>query len=101
MKNGNTMRPNNMSIEAWNCLGRKSISWLTKLFNEIMMPKKMLDDWRISTLVPIYKIKGDIQNGANHIGIKLMSHTKKVWERQVIDLRLRQKNAHHRETGCF
>jgi hypothetical protein len=48
----------------------------------------MPDEWRRSTLVPIFKNKGDIQSCTNYLGIKLMSHTMKLWER-VIELRLR------------
>jgi len=50
----------------------------------------MLDKWRRSTLTPIYKNKGDIQNYANYRGIKLMSHTMKLWE-TVIERRLRKE----------
>ena len=50
----------------------------------------MSDEWRNSTLVPIYKNKGDVQNCENYKGIKLMSHTMKLWER-VIDQRLRKE----------
>jgi len=64
--------------------------WLTKLFNEIIRTKRMLDKWRRSTLTPIYKNKGDIQNYANYRGIKLMSHTMKLWE-TVIERRLRKE----------
>ena len=39
-------------------------------------------------MVPIYKNKGDIQSCTNYRGIKLMSHTMKLWER-VIEHRLR------------
>ena len=48
------------------------------------------DAWgvRRSILVPIYKNKGDIQSCTNYRGIKLMSHTMKLWER-VIEQRLR------------
>jgi len=41
----------------------------------------MSDEWRRSTLIPIYKNKGDIQSCANNRGIKLMSHTMKLWKR--------------------
>jgi hypothetical protein len=47
----------------------------------------MADEWR-STLVPIFKNKGDIQSCSNSRGIKLMTHTMKLWER-VIEHRLR------------
>jgi len=42
-----------------------------------------------STLVPLYKNKGDIQSCSNYRKIKLMCHTIKLWER-VIEHRLRQ-----------
>jgi Reverse transcriptase (RNA-dependent DNA polymerase) len=49
----------------------------------------MLDKWRRSILVPIFKNKGDIQSCTNYRGIKFMSHTMKLWER-VIEYRLRK-----------
>ncbi|KAM1058137.1 hypothetical protein ACFX2A_032005 [Malus domestica] len=53
-------------------------------------PINFTREWRTSTLVPIYKNKGDVQNCMNYRGIKLMSHTMKLWER-VIEHRLRQE----------
>ncbi|KAE8681859.1 Detected protein of unknown function [Hibiscus syriacus] len=50
---------------------------------------KMPDEWRQSTVIPIYKNKGDPQRCGNYRGIKLLSHTMKIWER-VIEARLRQ-----------
>ena len=90
MKNGRAVGPDNIPIEVWKGLEGKGINWLTKLFNEILRSKKMPDEWRKSTLVPIYKNKGDIQSCGNYRGIKLMSHTMKLWER-VIERRLRKE----------
>ena len=39
-------------------------------------------------LFPIYKNKGETQCCGNYRGIKLMSHTMKVWEK-IIEARLR------------
>nr|XP_009603727.2 late blight resistance protein R1-A-like [Nicotiana tomentosiformis] len=50
----------------------------------------MPEEWRWSTIVPVYKNKGDIQNCNNYRGIKLVSHTMKVWER-VVELRVRRE----------
>ncbi|XP_070020613.1 uncharacterized protein [Nicotiana sylvestris] len=50
--------------------------------------KRMSEEWRWSTMVPLYKNKGDIQICNNYRGIKLLSHTMKVWER-VVETRLR------------
>ncbi|WVZ50566.1 hypothetical protein U9M48_001808 [Paspalum notatum var. saurae] len=49
----------------------------------------MLEEWRRSILVPIFKNNGDIQSCTNYRGIKLMSHMMKLWER-VIEHRLRR-----------
>jgi hypothetical protein len=88
MKRGKAMGPDGISIEVWRTLGDVAIVWLTKLFNLIFRSNKMPDEWRRSILVPIFKNKGDMQSCTNYRGIKLMSHTMKLWER-IIDHRLR------------
>src|SRR5215469_16883833 len=47
----------------------------------------MLEERRVSGLVPLYKGKGDVQQCNNYRGIKLLSQTMKIWEK-VIDTRL-------------
>ncbi|KAM1176204.1 hypothetical protein ACFX19_029118 [Malus domestica] len=90
MKHRKAVGPDDIPIEVWKVLGETGITWLTDLFNRILKTKKMPNEWRTSTLVPIYKNKGDVQNCMNYKGIKLMSHTMKLWER-VIEHRLRQE----------
>ena len=58
--------------------------------NLFFRSNKMPEEWRRSILVPIFKNKGDVQSCTNYRGIKLMSHTMKLWER-VIEHRLRRK----------
>jgi hypothetical protein len=76
--------PNRDVKMPWNI----AIVWLTKLFNHIFRSNRMSDEWMRSTLVPIFKNKGDIQSCTNYREIKLMSHTMKLWE-IVIRHRLR------------
>ncbi|KAK9142709.1 hypothetical protein Syun_012109 [Stephania yunnanensis] len=90
MKIGKTCGTDEIPIEVWNCLGEIGLTWLTKLFNKILKSKRMSIDWRRSTLVPIFKNKGDIQSCSNYRRIKLMSHTIKLWE-MIIDNRLRRE----------
>ena len=78
MKTGKATGPDDIPIEAWKFLGKVGEVWLTRLFNKILMTKKMSDEWRRSIVVPIYKNKGDIQNCTNYRGIKLMSQTMKL-----------------------
>lgn len=44
------------------------------------------------SLSPFYKEKGDIQECGNYRGIKLLSHTMKIWER-IVDRRLREETS--------
>ncbi|KAL6531786.1 hypothetical protein OROMI_028149 [Orobanche minor] len=81
--------PYGIPIEVWRCLGERGIEWLTMLFNKIWRSNKMPSAWRKSILVPLYKNKGDVQDCSNYCGIKLMSHTMKLWER-VIEQRIRK-----------
>jgi hypothetical protein len=88
MKGGKTMGLDGIPIEVWRSLGDVVIVWLTKLFNIIFRSNKIPDEWWRSILVSIFKNKGDVQSCTNYRGIKLMSHTMKLWER-IIEHRLR------------
>ena len=76
-------------MELWKCLGEVAVDFMTRLLKRILETDKMPDEWRKSVLVPIYK-KGDVQICINYRGIKLMSHTMKIWER-VVEAKLRQE----------
>ncbi|KAD4889082.1 hypothetical protein E3N88_21155 [Mikania micrantha] len=90
MERAKAVGPDNIPIEAWKCLEDEGVTWLTALFNKILKTGKMPDQWRSSILVPLYKKKGDAQRCENYRGIKLLSHTMKLWER-VIETRLRRE----------
>lgn len=87
-KRGKTAGHNNIPVEIWKCFGDEGIIWLTKLVNNILTSEEMPEEGRASTLVPIFKNKGNIQECKNYRGMKL-SHTMKMWER-VIDKRMRE-----------
>ena len=72
MKGGKAMGTDGIPIQVWRCLGDIAIVWLSRLFNHIFRSNTMPDEWRRSTLVRIYKNKGDIQNCTNYHRIKLM-----------------------------
>jgi hypothetical protein len=83
MKGGKSMGPDGIPIDVWRILGDIAIVWLTKLFNLIFRSNKMPDECRRSILVPIFKNKGGVQSCTNYWGVKLMSHTMKLWERII------------------
>ena len=90
MKKGKAVGPDELPVEVWKCMGKMGIKFLTRLFNRLLMGERMPEEWRRSVLIPIYKNKGDAQCCGNYRGIKLMSHTMKVWER-IIETRLRDR----------
>ncbi|KAK3558000.1 hypothetical protein QTP86_005613 [Hemibagrus guttatus] len=89
MKSGKAVGPDDILVEVWKCLGEAAVEFLTSLINRVLESERMPEEWRRSVLVPIFKNKGDVQSCSNYRGIKLMSHTMKVWER-VVEARLRK-----------
>ncbi|KAK3559113.1 hypothetical protein QTP86_004101 [Hemibagrus guttatus] len=89
MKSGKAVGPDDIPVEVWKGLGETAVEFLTSLFNRVLESERMPEEWRSSVLVPIFKNKGDVQSCSNYRGIKLMSHTMKLWER-VVEARLRK-----------
>jgi len=89
MKSGKAIGPDLIPVEIWKRLGEEGVEWLTELFNVIFRTVKMPSEWRTSTIIPLYKNKSNIQDCNNCRGIKLHSHTMKLWER-VLERRLRR-----------
>ena len=89
MKGGKTVGSDEIPAEVWKCLGWFGVVTLCKLFNSIMITETIPSAWRDSILVPIFKEKGDIQECKNYRGIKLLTHTFRIWER-VLDRRVRE-----------
>ena len=65
-------------------MGEMGIKFLTRLFNRLLMGERMPEEWRRSVFIPIYKNKGDAQCCESYRGIKLMSHTIKVWKNELL-----------------
>ncbi|KAK3531995.1 hypothetical protein QTP86_002262 [Hemibagrus guttatus] len=89
MKSGKAIGPDDIPVEVWKCLGEAAVEFLTSLFKRVLESERMPEEWRRSVLVPIFKNKSDVQSCSNYRGIKLMSHTMKLWER-VVEARLRK-----------
>ena len=90
MKPNKSVGPDNIPIEVWKSLGEEGIEVVWDLVRKIYVQEKIPSEWRKSAIVPIYKQKGDIQSCANYRGIKLISHTMKLWER-IIGARIEEE----------
>ncbi|KAJ8709706.1 hypothetical protein PYW08_009710 [Mythimna loreyi] len=91
MKNGKAIGPDGIPVEVWKLLRVDGWVWLALFFNKLLQEEAIPDEWCNSSLVPIFKNKGDVLECNNYRGIKLMSHTMKVWEK-VIERRLREES---------
>lgn len=88
MRRSRAIGSNEILEDFWKSINKVGMEWLVELVDNIFRTKKMYDTWKWSTIIPLYKNKGDIQN-YNYRGIKSLSHTMKVCER-VVDLSLRR-----------
>ncbi|VDO69442.1 unnamed protein product [Heligmosomoides polygyrus] len=88
MKLGKAAGPDGVPEEVWKVLGNSGVNWLTQFFSRVTIESRMPNDWRDSIIVPIFKQKGDVSECSNYRGIKLISHTMKVYE-WLVDSRLR------------
>ena len=91
MGKGKACGPDELPIEAVHIILEYKAECIVEAFNNILRTNKMPNDWRKSRIkglvkvwmVPIFKGKGDVLECNNYIGIKLMSHTMKLWERMI------------------
>lgn len=65
MRRGRAIRPDEIPVDFWKFAGRAGLRWLTELFNDFFKTAKMPEAWRWSTMIPLYKNKGDIQSCNN------------------------------------
>ncbi|KAG5614987.1 hypothetical protein H5410_014811 [Solanum commersonii] len=61
MSRGRATGPDEIPVDFWKSLDKRGIEWLTRPCNVIFKTAKMSDEWRWSTMVPLYKNKGDIR----------------------------------------
>ena len=88
LKNRKANGPDNLPIELWKLVCDAGIESLETTLNEVMS-RGMRSSWRYSEISPIYKGKGSVVDCGNYSGIKLMSHTTKLWE-HIIENRIRE-----------
>ena len=70
--------------------GDLAVEWMTDLCNSIIAEGRIPTDWTKSTLVPLYKGKGDPLECGSYRAIKLLEQGMKVMER-VLEKRVRSQ----------
>ena len=69
-----TRGPSGVAIEMFKAGGDKCFKSLTNIFNDILFKGKLPEEWTLSSLVPIFKGKGDPLIPNCYRGIKLSKH---------------------------
>ena len=78
MKTGKTSGPSGVAIELFKAGGDKCLKSLKNIFNDILFKDKLPEEWMLSSLVPIFKGKGDPFNPNSYRRIKLLEHAFKL-----------------------
>lgn len=65
MKNGQATEQDDVPVEAWKASRREGIGIMWELMKKIMEKETTPDRWRESTVIPLYKEKGDDQECGN------------------------------------
>ena len=81
MKKGKAVGPGDIPVEAWKVLIIARSQIIARNLPKYYKLRKIPNEWRNSTIIPIFNNKGDIQGYNNYRGIKLMSHTLEMWEK--------------------
>ncbi|EYC14192.1 hypothetical protein Y032_0041g394 [Ancylostoma ceylanicum] len=78
-----------MTAEVWKSQCSSSAAWLTKFFNLVIAQKKVPMDWQQSTIIPIWKGKGNSADCINYRQNRLLLHIMKIFE-HITDRRIRE-----------
>ena len=89
MKIGKASEPSGVCVKMFKACGDKCLKSLTNIINEILFQDKLPEEWILSSVVSIFKGKGDPLNPNSYRGIKLLEHAFKLFEK-ILDGRLRE-----------
>ena len=88
LKNGKAAGHDEISPELLKCMGKLGLRWLQRVCLKAWESGVAPEDWKVSTIVPIYKGKGDILECCNYRGISLLSLPGKVYAK-ILERRCR------------
>ncbi len=81
MKNGRTPGVDGIPIKLVKEGGRTINKYMLELFNNIYRSGIILEEWRRTEIVPVFKKKGDAGMCKNYRAISLIPHITKYYER--------------------
>ena len=79
MKKGKSFGPSEVTCEMFS--NDVCVKELCGVANSLLMVERIPESWMRSTVVPLYKSKGNVLECGNYHTIKLLEHVMKVVER--------------------
>ena len=89
MKKGKAPGCSGLPIDLIKHLGESGVDMVHEILKRVWEDEQMPKEWKKSEIVPIYKQKGDPLECGNFIGIKLLEHRLKIFEK-ILERRLRK-----------
>ena len=83
MKVGKAAGSSGVVTEMLKASGEDGLACLEKLFNGIILERKIPTDWDKSVILNCFKGKGDAMDRGNYRGLKLLEHPMKLFERVI------------------
>ena len=84
MKNNKAVGPDNTPIEIWKCIGEAGTDIVWGLMRKMVSQGEMGSHCRKTSILPLYKEKGDIQQCSKYRASNCYHNTMKVWERILL-----------------
>lgn len=78
-----------LPMEIWKFGGSSVIKGIKEVIKKVWKNKKMLEDWNVSVVVPIYK-KGNHEKTENYRGISLLCTAYKIYA-EILRSRLKEE----------
>ena len=87
MKLGKASGLSEVSMKMINASGKVGIDVMMKFCQRVLDGKGMMEDWKASVMVPVYKGKGYVMNHDAYRKVKFLEHRIKIIER-VLEKRI-------------
>ena len=84
MKSGKASGPSEVTSEMFVIAGDQGTEMLWSVFNNILKDDTSPEKWAESITVPLFKGKGDVQDCVKYRGLRLLEHSMKIWERDLM-----------------
>ena len=78
MKSGKGIGPSEVSVEMIVASDEIKVKVMIELCQPVLDGRRMLNEWKTSVTVPIFKEKGDVMSCGSYRAVKLLEHAMKL-----------------------